>query len=79
LLFDNARPAHEGYRKYSPVPLEEALWERRIMCHYCSEAVDTSQTYVVQENKLVHLVCWITVYWCQLEDVLREIRKRERR
>ena len=49
------------------------------MCQYCNEAVDTSQTYVVQDGNPVHLVCWLTVYRCQLEEVLREIRDRERR
>ena len=58
---------------------DKALCERRHMCPYCQEAVDTSQTYVVQAGKPVHLVCWMTVYRCQLEQALQEIRERERR
>jgi hypothetical protein len=58
---------------------DKALCERRRMCPYCQEAIDTSQTYIMQAGKSVHLVCWMTVYRCQLEQALQEIRARERR
>ena len=46
-------------------------------CFYCCESLEDTATHVTMNGKYSHIMCWVTVYRCQLEEVLQYIAERE--
>jgi hypothetical protein len=46
-------------------------------CLYCRESIEDTATHVTMNGKYAHITCCVTVYRCQLEEVLQYIAERE--